>query len=102
MPNEPTTKRTFGFFDGQNLFYAAKEAFGYSYPNYHPRLLAQSICTSKRWNLGDIYFYTGVPAAEDKPFWNHFSDHEALNDGTPRHSHLLSPSALQESVHHAR
>jgi hypothetical protein len=44
MPPEPTQKRTFAFFDGQNLFYAAKEAFGYSFPNYAPRLLAKAIC----------------------------------------------------------
>ena len=39
MPSEPATKRAFAFFDGQNLFYAAKEAFGYPFPNYDPRLL---------------------------------------------------------------
>jgi hypothetical protein len=31
MPTEPTPKRTIVFFDGQNLFHAAKEAFGYKY-----------------------------------------------------------------------
>lgn len=31
---EPQVKRTIAFFDGQNLFHAAKEAFGYPYPNY--------------------------------------------------------------------
>jgi hypothetical protein len=31
---EPPVKRAFVFIDGQNLFHAAKEAFGYSYPNY--------------------------------------------------------------------
>lgn len=28
MPVEPSTKRTVAFFDGQNLYHAAKEAFG--------------------------------------------------------------------------
>jgi hypothetical protein len=37
-------KTTFAFFDGQNLFYAAKEAFGYRYPNYAPWLLADAVC----------------------------------------------------------
>ena len=72
MPVEPENKRTFVFFDGQNLFYAAKEAFGYSYPNYDPKLLAENICTSKNWDITKIYFYTGVPSFVDNPFWNHF------------------------------
>jgi hypothetical protein len=44
MPLEPAQKRTFVFIDGQNLFYAAKQAFGYNYPNYDPLRLAQC-CT---------------------------------------------------------
>ena len=72
MLTEPTIKRTFAFFDGQNLFYAAKEAFGYPYPNYDPKLLAQRICATQGWSLTGIYFYTGVPSAADKPFWSQF------------------------------
>jgi hypothetical protein len=34
MPQEPQRKRVVSFIDGQNLFYAAREAFGYTYPNY--------------------------------------------------------------------
>ena len=34
MVREPSVKRTIAFIDGQNLFFAAKEAFGYSYPDY--------------------------------------------------------------------
>jgi hypothetical protein len=44
MPAEPTVKRTIAFVDGQNLFYAAKYAFGYSWPNYDPLKLAQAVC----------------------------------------------------------
>ena len=40
MPTEPTLKRTITFVDGQNLFYAAKKAYGYPYPNYDPKKLA--------------------------------------------------------------
>jgi hypothetical protein len=43
MPPEPSIKRTFVFFDGQNLFYAVKETFGYHYPNYAPWLLADAV-----------------------------------------------------------
>jgi uncharacterized LabA/DUF88 family protein len=72
VPSEPPVKRTFAFFDGQNLFYAAKEAFGYSYPNYDPKSLTDSICATKGWTARGIYFYTGVPTATDKPDWNNF------------------------------
>src|SRR2546422_448621 len=40
MPPEPPVKRTVVFVDGQNLFHAAREAFGYTYPNYDIRALA--------------------------------------------------------------
>jgi hypothetical protein len=43
MSAEPALKRTVAFFDGQNLFHAAKTAFGYVYPNYDPFLLARAL-----------------------------------------------------------
>ncbi|WLD13660.1 NYN domain-containing protein [Planctellipticum variicoloris] len=72
MPAEPPVKRAIAFFDGQNLFYAAKYAFGYTWPNYNPRLLAQSVCTAKGWQLQETRFYTGFPNPQDDAFWNHF------------------------------
>ena len=72
MPAEPLIKRAVAFFDGQNLFYAAKDAFGYSFPNYDPTALARSVATLRGWTLAEVRFYTGVPAAKDAPFWNHF------------------------------
>ena len=39
MASEPAIKRAVAFVDGQNLFYAAKIAFGYSFPNYDVRAL---------------------------------------------------------------
>ncbi len=47
MPDEPQVKRTIAFFDGQNLFYAAKSAFGYNWPNYDPLRLAAAICRAR-------------------------------------------------------
>lgn len=47
VQKEPSAKRTIAFFDGQNLFHSAKEAFGYSYPNYDPLKLANTICREK-------------------------------------------------------
>jgi hypothetical protein len=54
-------KKSILFIDGQNLFYAAKEAFGYTYPNYDPKKLAGRICQQEGWQLAEARFYTGVP-----------------------------------------
>jgi len=60
------------FIDGQNLFHAAKEAFGYSYPNYDVAALVERLCRQEGWQLDQTHFYTGIPDAADDPFWNHF------------------------------
>jgi uncharacterized LabA/DUF88 family protein len=72
MPNEPPVKRVVAFFDAQNLFHAAKEAFGYRHPNVDPLKLASKVCEARNWALAQTRFYTGVPAAADNPFWSHF------------------------------
>lgn len=72
MPIEPSEKRAVAFIDGQNLFYAAKKAFGYSYPNYDPKALAGRISASRGWKLMKIFFYTGIPDSSDDMSWNHF------------------------------
>ena len=72
MPREPDTKRTCAFIDGQNLFFAAKHAFGYSWPNFDPIALATAACFSQGWTLVKTHFYTGIPSADVNPFWNHF------------------------------
>jgi hypothetical protein len=41
---EPAIKRAVTFIDGQNLYRAAKESFGYHYPNYDVRKLSDSVC----------------------------------------------------------
>jgi uncharacterized LabA/DUF88 family protein len=70
---EPALKRAIVFVDGQNLFYGAKEAFGYDFPNYDIQKLASTICKAQAWNLIGIQFYTGVPdPTDDAPknaFW---------------------------------
>lgn len=70
--HEPSIKRTIAFVDGQNLFYAAKYAFGASYPNYDPLLLARMVCNTEGWSLQTVYFYTGIPDVNDNPDWNYF------------------------------
>ncbi|MBW2311914.1 MAG: hypothetical protein JRF35_12715 [Deltaproteobacteria bacterium] len=72
MTVEPAIKRTIAFIDGQNLFYAVKEAFGYTYPNYEPVSLVTQVCASQGGQLTQIRFYTGIPDKSDNPFWNHF------------------------------
>ena len=72
MPTEPNIKRAVAFVDGQNLFYAVKKAFGYTYPNFDPKALAECICRSKGWHLDGTYFYTGLPDRGDDSHWNHF------------------------------
>jgi uncharacterized LabA/DUF88 family protein len=70
---EPDIKRVEFFIDGQNLFKGAEEAFGYNFPNYSPMRLATRICQDRPgWNLGDIHFYTGIPARDKDPKWNQF------------------------------
>lgn len=72
MPVEPTKKRAFAYVDGQNLFYAAREAFGFEYPNYDIRKLAQTVCEGRGWELSQAHFYTGIPDRIDNAFLNHF------------------------------
>lgn len=72
MPLEPTDKRAVAFIDGQNLFHAAKDAFGYTYPNYDPLALARKVCETQSWRLSETRFYTGVPDRRDNAFWSHF------------------------------
>ena len=74
MPTEPSTKRCYAFVDGQNLFNAAKEAFGYHFPNYDVLALAKAVCAEEGWHLKQTWFYTGMPVYEkDKArhgFWS--------------------------------
>jgi uncharacterized LabA/DUF88 family protein len=72
VPPEPSIKRTFSFFDGQNLFHAAKDAFGYSFPNYAPWLLAKAVCDHEGFRLDKTFFYTGIPSRLDNPSWHEF------------------------------
>jgi uncharacterized LabA/DUF88 family protein len=72
MPQEPAVKRAVAYFDGQNLFHAAKKAFGYTFPNYDAGKLAAAVCTARGWRLAQVRFYTGVPSALDDPKWHTF------------------------------
>lgn len=73
MPStEPKVKKAVVFIDGQNLHYAVKNAFGYAYPNYDVKLLAEKICLNQGWKLEQIRFYTGIPDVNDDSLWHNF------------------------------
>ena len=72
MAAEPERRRVVAYVDGQNLYYAAREAFGYSYPNYDVMALACRVSLMQGWNLESVRFYTGVPDATDDAFWHTF------------------------------
>lgn len=60
------------FIDGQNLFHAALKAFGYTYPNFDPLKLADTLCKQRKWELKGVRLYTGVPDIDDNAVWHHF------------------------------
>jgi uncharacterized LabA/DUF88 family protein len=76
MIGEPVRKRTVAFVDGQNLYFAARSAFGYTYPNYDVKALAQAVCTAQGWDMVEVRFYTGVPDEADNRRWNRFWTHK--------------------------
>lgn len=82
MPVEPLVKRTIAFLDGQNLFYAARDAFGYTYPNYDPLELARSVCALRGWDLVRVHFYTGLPSPAVKKTWHDFWSRKLAVMGT--------------------
>ena len=70
--SQSTGQRAICFVDGQNLFRAAKEAFGYTYPNYDPKRLGERICADQGWIAAEVRFYTGVPQPSDDARWHYF------------------------------
>lgn len=72
MPTEPAIKRAVAFVDGQNLYHAAREAFGYTYPNYDVQKLARQVCRQHGCELVQTRFYTGVPDPRDNAAWSRF------------------------------
>jgi len=72
VPQEPSSKRAIVFIDGQNLFHAARKAFGYTYPNFDPLKLATALCNQCGWNLQQVRFYTGIPDVDENAAWHHF------------------------------
>jgi uncharacterized LabA/DUF88 family protein len=63
--------RVIAFFDGQNLFAAARDAFGFTTASYGVPRLAQAIALQRRWDLVQTRFYTGMPDRQDNPGLHH-------------------------------
>lgn len=67
-----TKLRALAFFDGQNLFRHAKDAFGHYHPNYDPKKLFEAICENNGWESYGVRFYTGVPNSQKDPAWHKY------------------------------
>src|ERR1035437_4937728 len=90
MPVEPTVKRAVAFFDGQNLFHCAKDAFGYRWANYDPVKLAQSICSQNSWNLNQTRFYTGIHTLQGDAYLHGFWKNKLMVLGRQPNIHIFS------------
>jgi len=66
---EPEIKRAMAFFDGQNLYRHAKDAFGHHHPNYDPIKLHGAVCAANGWTPNLVRFYTGVPSPQHAQMW---------------------------------
>ena len=75
--------RAIAFIDGQNLYHAAKEAFGYTYPNFDSLALVRRICDDHHWQFKQVRFFTGLPSPEENPFWHHFWTRKLAVMATP-------------------
>jgi len=63
--------RAIAFFDGQNLFAAARDAFGFTTPSYGVPRLAQAIALQRGWDLIETRFYTGTSNRQESPRLHH-------------------------------
>jgi uncharacterized LabA/DUF88 family protein len=65
--------------DGQNLFYAARQRFGHSYPNYDVLKLARKVVEAEPDRvLTRVHFYTGLHAQAEDPYWHGFWSRKIL------------------------
>lgn len=70
MAEEPAVKYAMAFFDGQNLYQHAKDAFGHHHPNYDPIKLHAAVCQAKGWTPNLVRFYTGIPDPKESEMWS--------------------------------
>lgn len=75
---EPAVKRAVAFYDGQNLYRHAKEAFGHHHPNYDPKKLFDAVCAELSFENRGVRFYTGTPLASKSPMWHGYWSNRLL------------------------
>lgn len=71
-------KYAMAFFDGQNLYQHAKEAFGHHHPNYDPKKLHHAICQKLGFTPNLTRFYKGIPSQEESNMWAHYWSNRVL------------------------
>ena len=109
MMDEPEEKYAMAFFDGQNLFRHAKDAFGHHHPNYDPIKLHAAVCETNGWLPNLVRFYTGVPDPARSPMWARYWNNRVIalkRSGVHvttrkiryREDHVDLPSGIRETV----
>ena len=69
---EPQLPRAVAFVDGQNLYHAARRAFGHRDQRLDIVRLANAVCQPRGWRLLQTRYYTGLPSQRISPHWHHF------------------------------
>lgn len=73
------------FFDVQNLFRHAKDAFqvtpgdGYHHPNFDPKKLHEKVAASLGYKPNLTRFYTGVPPQSESEMWSGYWSNRVLS-----------------------
>ncbi len=73
-----TGNNAIAFFDGQNLYRHAKEAFGHHHPNYDPVALHKAVCDQFGLRRTLTRFYTGVPDKVHGGWWADYWNNRVL------------------------
>jgi len=97
MRSKARAKRAVAFFDGQNLYHGARDAFGIAYPNFDPLALARLVCRKKGWELVEARFYTGIPSKEQDIFWHEFWSRKIVNAGQPHEASKIGRKPLPKT-----
>ena len=71
-------KKAIAFFDGQNLYNHAREAFDIKHPDYDPQKLLAAICEEKNWLVHGVRFYTGIHTSAGNLKWHRFWHNKIL------------------------
>lgn len=79
MTEESKPLYAMAFFDAQNLFQHAKDAFGHHHPNFDPTKLHHAVCAANGWTPNLVRFYTGVPDANRNAMWAGYWNNRVLS-----------------------